>query len=68
MQDVAGAPELGGNGVFQAITLPENGSKVVILPRWNIIALAKRPAALSVKDVSMVPEMTPPALQKVWHA
>ena len=68
MQDVAGVPELGGNGIFNAITLPANSSEVVILPRWNIIALAKRPAVLSVKDVSQIPEITPPKPKTVRPA
>ena len=62
MQAVSGAPQLGGNGVFSAISLPAGGSAVVILPRWNIIALAKRPVAVSVRDVSLVPEICPPHL------
>ena len=57
MQAVAEAPELGGNGAFQAIKLPSSGTKVVLLPRWNIIALAQRPVALSVRDVAEVPEI-----------
>ena len=60
MQAVSSAPSLGGNGAFSAITLPAGGSDVVILPRWNIVALAKRPVALSVRDVTLVPEICPP--------
>ena len=58
-------PSLGGNGAFHAVTLPAGGSEVVVLPRWNIIALAQRPVALSVKDVSAIPEITPPASSRV---
>jgi hypothetical protein len=57
MQDVATAPSLGGNGPFQAVTLPEGGTRIVVLPRWNIVALAKRPTALSIKDVSEIPQI-----------
>ena len=57
LQAVASAPLLGGNGAFQAVTLPATGVAVVLLPRWNIIALAQRPVALSVADVAEVPEI-----------
>jgi hypothetical protein len=60
IQEVADAPRLGGNGAFQAVRLPAGGCEAVVLPRWNVIALALRPAALSVSDVSKVPEICPP--------
>jgi hypothetical protein len=65
MQEVTDAPRLGGNGPFQAVRLPGEGSEAVILPRWNIIALALRPAALSLSDVSKVPEICPPQTKSI---
>eukprot|EP00892_Ulva_mutabilis_P010198 jgi/Ulvmu1/7550/UM037_0094.1 len=48
---------LGANGVFQTMKMPAQGGEAIILPRWNILALASRPAVLSVPDVAAVPEI-----------
>jgi Rubisco Assembly chaperone C-terminal domain len=55
MQAVRSVPAVGGNGLFQAIQLPPKGGQAIVLPRWNVIALARRPAALFVDNASEVP-------------
>lgn len=58
MQDLAAVPELGSHGAFQEVTLPGGATKVVTLPRWNVVALARRPAVLYVSDVTSIPELS----------
>jgi len=57
MQELNSVPVLGANGVFQTMRMPSQGGEAIILPRWNILALASKPAVLSVPDVAAVPEI-----------
>jgi Rubisco Assembly chaperone C-terminal domain len=67
-QAVVNTPVVGGNGIFQAIQLPEGGGQGVCLPRWNILALARRPAALFVNNAAAEPEIVESfANVKVWQ-
>eukprot|EP01025_Chloroclados_australasicus_P069885 TRINITY_DN9944_c0_g1_i1.p1 TRINITY_DN9944_c0_g1~~TRINITY_DN9944_c0_g1_i1.p1 ORF type:complete len:262 (-),score=47.04 TRINITY_DN9944_c0_g1_i1:354-1031(-) len=56
-QALRDVPKLGGNGGFDPVNLPEQGGSAVLLPRWNVIALARRPAVLSINDASKIPEL-----------
>jgi hypothetical protein len=60
---------MGGNGPFQVVNLPPGGGQAVILPRWNVLALATKPAVLSIGDISTVPEIVEcfPKQPKVKH-
>lgn len=57
VQELDSVPTLGANGVFQTMKMPAQGGEAIILPRWNILALASKPAVLSVPDVAAVPEI-----------
>lgn len=48
---------LRGSGVFQIISMPAQGGNIVVLPRWNVLALATKPAVLTIDEVSSVPEI-----------
>lgn len=50
--------QLQGSGMFQIVTVPEESGQLVVLPRWNVLALAARPAVLMIDEVSSVPEVT----------
>ena len=56
-QELDSVPVLGANGIFQTMKMPAQGGDAIILPRWNILALASKPAVLSVPDVAAVPEI-----------
>jgi hypothetical protein len=56
VQELESVCQLGGNGAFQIMKLPQQGGEAVILPRWNVLALATKPAVLTVSDAAEIPE------------
>jgi hypothetical protein len=57
VQELEGLSPMRGSGVFQTVKLPPQGGEIVILPRWNVLALASKPAVFTVDDVSAIPEI-----------
>lgn len=57
VQELESACQLRGSGVFQIVKMPAGGGEAAILPRWNVLALATKPAVLTINDVSTIPEI-----------
>lgn len=57
VQEIEGVSAMRGSGVFQMYNMPAQGGNIVVLPRWNALALATKPAVLTIDEVSSVPEV-----------
>lgn len=57
LQVLASAPKVGAGKVFGTFIAPAANMQLAVLPRWNIIAVARHPVVLSVADASKIPEI-----------
>lgn len=55
--DVQRTQRVDTEGTFSTFSLQSTASRCAVLPKWSVLAMARRPAALSLSDASTVPEI-----------
>lgn len=57
MQTLRQSPKVGPGTAFSTFVAPAGDMTLAVLPRWNIVAVARHPVVLSVADASTIPEI-----------